>query len=173
VPMRMVKNLLIFIAVLYIGFILFMPKQELYFKAESLLKKQGIVIDNEETQESFTNLKVLHPVAYYQGVDVARASIIKATPLLFTNKIEAENVELLNVAKKFLNVNINSITANESILKPYYIKLNIDANFGIATGYVNLKSKVIHIDIIEPKDINSIKKFLKKGEKGWYYESKF
>jgi len=171
--MRMVKNILLFIVAIYIGFILFMPKQELYFKAEQILKKQGIIIDNEEIINSLTNFKLLHPVVYYQGVDVARASMLKATPLLLVNTLEAENVELLNVAKKFINVNINRLKASHSVLKPYYIKLNIDANFGIASGFINLKKRVIHIDIIEKKDINSIRKFLKKGEKGWYYESNF
>jgi len=171
--MRVVKYLLTFLIALYLGLILFMPKSNLYYKAEAELAKQGVVIDNEEIQSSIIDFKILHPVIYYQGVDIARASLIKITPLLLINRIEGENIELLNVAKKFLNVTINSFNANHSILKPYLVKLNIDGNFGLATGYINLKERVVHIDIVEPKDINSIKKFLKKGEKGWYYESKF
>jgi hypothetical protein len=171
--MRLVKYILTFIATLYLGAVLFMPKSNLYYKAEELLNKQGVVIDNEEVRSSLINLKIMHPVAYYQGVDFARASMIKVTPLLFINTLEAENIELLSVAKKFLNISITTLKANHTILNPFNIKLNIVGNFGTASGYIDLKEKVIHIDIIEPKDINSIKKFLKKGKKGWYYESKF
>lgn len=171
--MRLVKYILTFLIAFYLGFILFMPKVHLYYKAEELLKKQGVVIDNEEITTTPINLKILHPIAYYEGVDFARASMVKVTPLIFINTLEAEDIELLNIAKRFLNVSINKLKATYSILNPYKIKVNIDGSFGIATGYIDLKNRVAHIDIVEPKDINSIRKFLKKGEKGWYYESKF
>ncbi len=171
--MRLVKYILTFIVAFYLGFILFMPKVNLYYKAEELLKKQGVVVDNEELRATPINLKLMHPIAYYQGVDFARASIINITPLLLVNSLEAENIELLGVAKKFLNVSISKLKANHSVLKPFIVKLNIDGSFGIASGYIDLKSKVVHLDIIEEKDIKPIKKFLKKGQKGWYYESKF
>ncbi len=170
--MRLVRNSIFTLLFIIVGFIVFMPKVELYYKAEQLLKKQGIVIDNEEIKSNPAALKILHPVVYFRGVDVARASVVELKPLLFVNRLKAENIELLNVAKNFLNISINSLVANHTIFKPYYIKLNIDGNFGVASGYIDLKSKIIHIDIVEPKDINSIKKFLKKGKKGWFYESK-
>jgi len=171
--MRLVKYILTFIIALYLGIILFMPKTNIYYKAEELLKKQGVIIDNEEIRSSIISLKLMHPIAYYQEVDFARASIIEFKPLLLVNIVEAENIELLNVAKKFLDITINKLRANHTILKPYYIKLHIVGNFGIGSGFVDLKKRLIHIDIVEPKDINPIRKFLKKGKKGWYYETTF
>jgi len=171
--MRVVSYILTFIIALYLGFILFMPKVNLYYKAEEILKQQGVVIDNEEIRSSITSLKLMHPVAYYQGVDFARASMVNITPLLVINTLEAENIELLSVAKKFLDVSIKNLKATHTLLDPFNVKLTIVGSFGIASGYINLKSRVIHIDIIEPKNINSIRRFLKKGKKGWYYESKF
>ena len=171
--MRLVRNVILFIVALYIGAILFMPKSQLYYFGEKQLKQYGVVIGNEELNSKLGLLEILHPVAYYQGVDIARASSVKVVPLLFINKVEADNVELLNIAKKFVDIEITKLKLNQSILKPYRVKIDATGNFGIANGYANLKSRVVHIDIIEPKDINSIKKYLKKGDKGWYYESKF
>jgi len=171
--MRLVKGILIFIVALYLGLIFFMPKSELYYFLEKQLNKQGVVIDNELLNSKFTSLEIEHPIAYYQGVDVARVSKIKVTPLIFVNKVEADNIELLNIAKKFLNVSVDSLKLNHSILKPYRVKIDAIGSFGIANGYANLKSRVIHIDITKAKDINSIRRFLKKGAKGWYYESRF
>jgi len=171
--MRLVRNMIIFIVALYIGAILFMPKSQLYYFAEKQLKQYGVVIGNEELNSKLVSLEILHPVAYYQGVDIARATSVKITPLLFINKLEADNVELLNVAKKFLDVEITELKLNQSILKPYRVKIDAKGNFGVANGYANLRSRLVHIDIVEPKDINSIKIYLKKGEKGWYYESRF
>ena len=171
--MRLVRNVILFIVALYLGAILFMPKSQLYYFAEKQLKQYGIVIGNEELNDKLGSLEILHPVAYYQGVDVVRATSVQVMPLLFINKLEADNVELVNIAKKFVDIEITELKLNESILKPYRIKIDAKGNFGVANGYANLKSRVVHIDIVEPKDINSIKKYLKKGDKGWYYESRF
>ena len=171
--MRLVKNILLFIVALYIGAVIFMPKSELFYFAQKQLKPKGIVVGNEEIISKIGTFELLHPVVYFQGVDIARATDVKVTPLLFLNKLEASDVELLNVAKKFLNVNISSLKANQSILKPFMVKIDATGNFGVAHGYANLKTRVVHLDIVEPKDLNSIKRYLKKGEKGWYYESSF
>ena len=171
--MRLVRNLILLIVALYIGAVVFMPKSQLYYFGEKQLKKYGVVIGNEVLNEKIASLEVLHPVAYYQGMDVARAANLKITPLLFINKLEANNVELLNIAKKFMNVQIETLKANNSILKPYRVKIDATGSFGVANGYADFKSRVIHIDIIKAKDLSSLRRYLKKGEKGWYYESKF
>jgi len=171
--MRLVKYILIAIITLYLGLIIFMPKVEGYYKLEKILKEQGVVIDNEELISNPLKLKILHPVIYFQGIDIARAMSAEVTPLLLVNSVKLENVELLNVAKQALNIEINSLIAKESIVKPKIINLDINGSFGVANGYVDLNSNFVHIDIIEPKDIDSIKKFLTKSDKGWQYESNF
>jgi len=171
--MRMVKNIIIFIVALYIGIVIFMPKSQLYYYAEEQLNSKGIVIGNEELVDKIPSLDILHMVVYYQGIDVVRVSKLKITPLLLINKIEADDIELLNIAKKFLNVNITSLKANQSILKPFKVKIDAVGNFGVVSGYADLKNRIIHLDLIKPKDINSIKRYLRKSSKGWYYESKF
>jgi len=171
--MRMVRNIILFAVALIVGVVLFMPKSQLYYFGEKQLKQYGVVIGNEKLDDKFLSLDILHPVVYLQGLGVVRASKIEVMPLLFINRVDADGVELINEAKKFLNINITKLKLNQSILKPYRVKIDAQGSFGVANGYANLKNRVVHIDIIKPKDINSIKRYLKKGEKGWYYESKF
>ena len=171
--MRLVRNIILFIVALYIGAVVFMPKTQLYYYAEKQLKDRGIVIGNEKIVEKIASLELQHPVAYFQGVDVARAANVKVTPLLLVNKVEANSVELLNIAKKFIDINIDTIRAKQSIFKPYRVKIDATGSFGVAHGYADLKNRILHLDLTEPKSISSIKRYLKKGEKGWYYESKF
>ncbi len=171
--MRLVKYFFTVVIVIALGVTIFMPKERLYYKAEELLNSKGITIGNEEIIDSLGNLKVLHPVTFYQGADIARASNIIFKPLLVVNSIEAENIEFIGIAKKFSRVSITLLKANHNILKPLYIKLEASGSFGEAVGYINLRSRVIHIDITKEKDIASIQKFLTKGEKGWQYESNF
>jgi len=171
--MRLVRNLILFIVALYIGAVIFMPKSQLYYFAEQQLKDKGVIIGNEKIVDRLTSFELLHPVAYYQGVDIARATKVKVTPLLLINTLKAEDIELLNIAKKFLNIHIDSLSAKHSIFKPYRVKIDATGNFGVAHGYANLKKRILHLDLTESKNINSIKRYLKKGAKGWYYESKF
>jgi len=172
--MRLVKRVLIFLIVLYIGVIVFMPKKQLYYFAEkSLNDKYGVVISNEDISSTPLSLNINHALIFAQGLQVARVANAKVLPLLFVNKVELEDIELANMAKQFINVSISSLRAKESILNPYIIDIDAVGNFGIIKGYANLKSRVLHLDLVEVKDANSLKKFFKKGKKGWFYESKF
>ena len=127
--MRLVRNIILFIVALYIGAVIFMPKSQLYYFAEKQLKNRGIVIGNEKLTEKIAFLNVQHPVVYFQGVDVARAANIKITPLLLVNRLEANSVELLNIAKKFIDININTLTAKQSIFNLYRIKIDATGSF--------------------------------------------
>ncbi len=171
--MRLVRNILLFIIALYIGIIVFMPKTQIYYYLEHMADKKGVTIGNEQIDEKIPYINIMHPVAYFQGVDIARAANIKVTPLLLTNTLEADDIELLNIAKQFANVRITELKAKQSILKPFIVKIDASGNFGTAQGEINLKNRTVHIDITKAKDISSIRRFLKKGAKGWYYESKF
>ena len=171
--MRLVRNILVFLITFYIGIIVFMPKTQAYYYLEHMLNEKGVAVGNEQIDEKIPSINIMHPVAYFQGVDIARVANIKVTPLLFVNSLEADDIELLNIAKKFANIHITALKAKQVIAKPFIVKINANGNFGEAQGVIDLKNRVIHIDITDAKDIASIKKFLKKGAKGWYYESKF
>lgn len=172
--MRLVKSLFIFIIATYLGLLFFMPKTQGYYKLEQLLNKQGIVVSNEKIESTLKAFKIAHPVIYYQGVDVARVSSVDIRPYILANSIKAKNIELLGVAKKLLkDIEIHQIDAKESLLDPYHIKLDINGSFGTAVGFVDLNKQLVHIDITKPKNINTLRRVLKQGEKGWYYERKF
>ena len=171
--MRLVKYALLFLVTLLIGFYIFMPKTSLYYKAENLLAEKSIVIGNETIESNLRSFKLLHPVVYFQGADLARIEKVEVKPYLLVNSAKLTNVEPLGIAKEFGDININNLDLKQSMLKPLYIKIDSNGSFGEANGYVDLKNHFIHIDIIKPKNIQPLKRVLKKGEKGWYYESKF
>jgi len=171
--MRLVRNVIIFLISMVAGLIIFMPKLSIYYYLENTLAKQGIVIYNEKTNSSLTKLTVSNANISFQGADIAEISYLEVKPLLVYNTIEAKNIELAGIAKQFLNIQIDSLKAKHTILNPYIVKIDTNGTFGNALGYANLKERIVHIDIVEEKDISNIKKFLKRGEKGWYYESSF
>jgi len=171
--MHLVKNIILFIVAALIGLALFMPRLTLYYYLENQLANKGIVIYDEKATNSLSNLKISNAKVSFQGADIAEINNIKIMPFIVYNRVDAKNIELAGVAKQFADIEIDELKAIHSILKPYIVKINAKGNFGLASGYVNIKQRVIHIDITQADDISKIKKFLKKSEKGWYYESKF
>ncbi len=171
--MRLVINIIIFLTILLGGLILFMPKSQLYFYGEKLLNEQGIAIYDEKIKETPIDFTIQNGDIYFEGALVATIDKAKVQPFILFNQIKIDGVKLQGLAKDLLNISLNKATAKESILKPFYVDLNIEGSFGKAAGWIDLKSRVIHIDIVEAKNINPIRKYLHKNEKGWYYESKF
>ena len=171
--MRVVRGIFLFLVTLYIAFVAFMPKQELYFYLETKLKKEGIIIYNEKFKETPLELDIYNGVVDFNGVDVARFSQITLKPYLFINTLSLENAELLDLAKKALDIEIEKLQAKHTLLKPFIIDIKASGNFGSAVGYIDLKKRIVHIDITDAQNIRTLKKFLTKGEKGWYYESRF
>jgi hypothetical protein len=171
--MRVVRNIILFLITLYVAFVAFMPKEQLYFYLEKELNKNGIVIYNERFKETPLSLVVSNGVVSYQGVDVARFSKLEAKIYLLFNQVELENVELLDLAKKALDVELEKLKASYIISKPFLVTIDAKGSFGTAKGYIDLKKKILHIDIVDVQNIIALKKFLRKGEKGWYYEQKF
>ena len=69
---------------------------------------------------------------------------------------------------------INNLNAIYSVLDPLKIKLDGEGSFGILDGTVELVKRKVEILFPVPKDLKTIKKFLKKDkEKGWIYETNY
>jgi hypothetical protein len=171
--MRLVRNIIIFIVALVAGLAIFMPKLNLYYYLEDKLAQNGVTISNENATSTISSLKLSNANVSYQGADIATIGKLKAMPFIAYNKLEAKNIELAGIAKKFANIEIDNLKATHTLLKPYIVKISANGSFGVANGYANLKQRVLHLDIVDAKDIKALKRFLKRGEKGWYYESKF
>jgi len=171
--MRLVKNILLFIIALVVGLYIFMPKTHLYYKAEELLEQKSITIGNEKIESDLRSLRVLHPVIYYQGAELARIEAVEVKPYIFINSVKLTNLEPLGIAKELGDITVAQLHLKHSLLKPFTIKLDSNGSFGVAHGTIDLKNRLVHIDIVEPKNIEPLKRVLKKAKKGWYYESKF
>ena len=171
--MRLVINIIIFIIVLLVGIVIFMPKSQLYFLAEKYLNNNYGIIIEEKLKETPINLAIEDAKVYAQGLEVVYINSIKIDPYIILNRVVAKDIELAGVAKDFMNISIEKAILKESILKPFIVDVKANGSFGVAKGWIDLKRRLLHIDIIDVKNINPIKKYLHKNQKGWYYESKF
>ncbi len=169
--MQMVRNILIILLLLPLAVMIFMPKKELYYLMEHKLKEQNIVISGETLKEGLLSLTIENPVVYIGGAPLAKAEKITLWSLLVYTRLDAR--ELLVAEGLPAELKFQSVGARYSIVSPTNIYLEGLGSLGTIEGNVDLLDRTVQIVIPEDAEVAALSKYLKKGDKGWVYESKF
>ena len=159
------KKFLLFLFGLFMGIIIFMPKDNLYYTLQSFLKKQNIYINSDI--KSSVALELKNGTVYYNQMDVLKFEKIDVFPFIFYNQINVKNVKL-NIG----NYNIDSVKIFYTPFYPVKVFIKGQSNFGKLDGYVDLIKREIKIYINNLTN-NSVKNFLRKDKKGYFYYAKF
>ena len=159
------KKFFIFLIGFFLGVLIFMPKDNLYYTAQKFLSKENIYINSGIKNGIFLDL--YNGKIYKNGIDFAEFKDIKIIPYFLFNQIRAKNINI-----NFQNLKINHLKITYSIINPIKIYISAKANFGIITGEVNLFKRFIKIYILNLTN-NNIKSFLQKDKKGYFYYAKF
>jgi len=163
------KKLLIFFSFLigfYIGFIIFMPKNELIFTIEKYLKKENIYI-NANYKEHLFNEEIKNAKIFINSINLIKFKNAKIFPFIFYNKINIKNILI-----HFQNLKINYLNISHSIINPFKVFITGDSNFGKINGFIDLKNRILKVYIINLTNKN-LKSFLRRDKKGYFYYEKF
>ena len=171
--MQVVKKALLFFVVILFSLAIFAPKRELYYLLEEYLMRQDIIIDNEKVESGLFALKLHHPVLYVKGIKVADIEEVSLFTLLFYTTISAREIKTDTSFRRWIPEQIETVSLRYQILNPLNITLSARGSFGTAKGYLSIDKRILHLDLTEEKSIDVLKPLLKKGEKGWYYETSF
>jgi len=171
--MQMVKNILIAFIVIWLGILVFMPKQEFYYKLEEELAKHEIKLNETSMNEGLFSLNVKQVTVYFKGINVATIEEVSLFTLLFYNSIELRSLTVDDSLKKMMPQEIEKAVAIHSILSPLEVAVDASGSFGLMTGKIDLSEAKVRLDFNESKNIEMLKPQLKKDEKGWYYETSF
>ncbi len=171
--MQMVKNILIAFIVVCLGILVFMPKQEFYYKLEEELAKDEIKLNETSMNEGLFSLNVKHVTVYFKGINVATIEEMSLFTLLFYNSIELRSLTVDDSLKKMMPQEIEKAVAIYSILSPAEVVVDASGSFGSMSGKIDLSEAKVRLDFNESKKIEMLKPQLKKDEKGWYYETSF
>jgi len=158
------KKVLIFLLGFLIGIIIFMPKDNLYYTLQKYLEKEKVYINSDI--KSGIDLKLINGTVYYNKMDVLTFKNIDILPFILFNEIKADNIKIIDKYK------INSIKAFYTIFYPIKIFIKGKSSFGELDGYVDLVKREIKVYILNLTD-TSLKNFLKKDKKGYFYYAKF
>jgi hypothetical protein len=171
--MQVVKKGLLYLLVILFSLAIFAPKRELYYLLEEYLMRSDIIIDGEKIHSGLLALDLEHPVLYVKGIKVAKIGEVSFFTLLFYTKVSAKDIEPDASFRRWIPGKIDEVVLRHQVFDPLHIHLQIRGEFGTASGIISLKERKVHIDVTEQKSLGSLRSMLKKGTKGWYYESSF
>ncbi len=171
--MQMVRRAALFLVVVLLSLAIFAPKRELYYLLEEQLMQKDIIINNEKIESGFFTLKLQHPELYVKGIRVAKIEEVSFFTFFFYTSITAKGIDVDKSLLKSFPIQITLFSAHYHIFKPKNIILNTIGSFGVAKGYLSPSKKLFHLDLLQDEPTKELKPLLKKGEKGWYYETSF
>ena len=167
---RIVGGFFLFIVLMW----LFAPKQELYYLLEKKLKENDIIISNETVVDTWFGLNIQNADIYVKGIKMANVTNLQLNIFFFYDTLDVKNINIDESLHAMAPKNIDELKVKYSVIDPLHVMINGLGSFGTASGVVDLKEKNIHIDFPVAKDIQTIKKYLKKDKTGgWYYETNY
>ncbi len=167
---RIVGGFLLFLVLMWI----LAPKQELYYLLEKKLKENDIVLSNETVTDTWVGLNIKNADVYVKGIKMANIADLQLNIFFFYNSLNVENINIDESLRAMAPKAIDELNVKYSLLNPLNVTIDGLGSFGTASGTVALKAKQIHIDFPVAKNIQAIKKFLKKDKTGgWYYETSY
>ena len=171
--MSMVKNMVIYFIVIWLGIVVLMPKQELYYKLEEALLTEDIALNEEKVEEGFFSITLKNVSVYAKGIYIANIEEVSLFTLLFYSEVEVKDLRIDDSLKAMVPQKIEKAVLEYSVFSPFSVSIDAVGSFGSVGGNIALNERKIHLDFNESKNIDMLKPQLKKGEKGWVYETSF
>jgi len=171
--MQMVIRFLAGLLLVWGAFLIFMPKEELYFKLERELVKQGVEINEGAIEEGALRLLLKDVSMYAKGIEIAHIEEVRSLTLLLYTRITVLGIDVDEGFRTMVPEHTERIVLTHTVMAPQRIFIEAEGSFGRVKGSVSLDTRILHLDIIETRDIEPIRPYLKQGEKGWYYETAF
>lgn len=171
--MQMVKKSGIALIVVWFAILVLMPKQEFYYKLEEALAKHEIELNEEKMDEGFFSLSLHQVTVYFKGIPVATIEEMDLCTLLFYSSLELEGLHMDESLKRMVPQATQKALLWHSILSPLKVYVDAEGSFGGMRGAIDLNTRKVHLDFNESTQIEMLQPQLKKGEKGWIYETSF
>ncbi len=175
--MRKVAKLLAYFIVMAALLIFFMPKVNLYYALERLMKERNIYISDEQVYDQGFSLELEKSNVLFDKLSLAEIDTIKLSPWLFYNALSLDNIHVNEGFEDFLPQKISRVSIEHFIYNPTHISLRGDSEDSFFYGDVDLIERVITIhlrlgDKSEKKYRLVLQKLIKE-EGGYLYEYKF
>ncbi|SFV56289.1 hypothetical protein MNB_SV-3-176 [hydrothermal vent metagenome] len=171
--MQMVKKVMLILLFVWFSLLLFMPKTAFYYTLEAQLAKQEIRLNEEKIEEGLFSLHIKNVYLYAKGIEVAKIKELSLFTLLFYNSIEIKEIVADEALHSKVPAFLQKATLEYHLLNPSSLSVDANGSFGHIAGKIEIPSGMVHLDFVQNGEIDMLKPFLKKDEKGWFYEGSF
>ena len=171
--MQVVKKSIGILFAVWFTLLLFMPKEEMYYSVEKMLAAQDITLNEKSIDEGIFSLTLKDVTVYVKGIALVNIDEIDFYTLLFYNTLHIDNLVVDEVLHSKVPTKTKKAVFTYHIFAPLTVSMDANGSFGYAKGSIHLVKKKLHIDFVKAKEIEMIKPYLKKGNKGWFYEKSF
>ena len=176
----MVKKLfafLVWIVLTLVLVIVFLPKKELYFLAESYLAPLKININEETASDRGVRFALQNGQIIYDRMNITRFDEIALTTTLFYNALEIKPFVLSSEVGAFLPRRVERLEATHHIFMPHIVSFSGEGEFGSFKGRVNLVDRKLTITLDAPGEVqqkySQIVRMMNRTEEGLVYELQF
>jgi len=171
--MQMVKNVFLGLLLAWVMLLVFMPKQELYYKLEQVLAQNDIVINEKRLESGIFSLTLYDSDVYVKGIKLATVEKVNFFTLLAFTQVTIETLHLDDSLKTMFPTDIDEAILTHAVWKPTAIDIVAKGSFGGLTGSAQLPEGTLRLDFNDTTRIANLKPKLQEDEKGWYYETSF
>ncbi|MRJ03238.1 MAG: hypothetical protein C6I05_07300 [Epsilonproteobacteria bacterium] len=154
---------------LFILFIaLFLPKRQLYYKAEEELYRYGVVISDEQIEEGPFSLGLSNGDLYMKGILVGNFEEVDLYPDLLFNGVLVRGFRRNRSISLIPDLTIERLLLFYTPFYPLKLLIRGEGSFGTVEGWIDLRERKGEIDLFgEPKGLKNFLR-LKKIEEGHY-----
>jgi hypothetical protein len=176
--MKLIMKIFAYILLVIMMIIFFLPKINLYYKAEELLENYKVVLSAELPSDSGFRFKISDGTLYFDDLVVAKNSEITITPLLVYNSVDVKAFSFSEDMKQFTPLGVDGISLRHSIFDPLHVKIQGSGDFGSLDGKISILDKNISLILTPSPQLIKQKPFwlrkMKKNSQGDYtYESTY
>lgn len=158
--------------------IFFMPKINMYYKAEELLENYKLTISGEKVVDDGFIFKVEDGTLYFDDLVVANFDEISIVPLVFYNSVDVKPFSLSDDMRQFIPLKVNNINITQTVVNPLHVKIDARGEFGSVSGDIDILNSKISLILMPSKLLLKKRPFwlrqMKKDSQGGYrYESTY
>lgn len=170
------KKVLLFLGILLIGTIVFLPKANLYYSAEEALSSEHLYLNGEQIHERFFYLDVRDATLLLNSMPIGTLEQIRLLPLIVYNRVTVSSLNFNGEFASLFPEGIETLTFTYSLLHPLSISIEGVGGFGPVHGTIDLSSERLTL-LFEPSQL--IRAYplllakLHKSDEGLVYETSF
>ena len=167
--MKRIALALLYLVLFVLFVVAFAPKNYLYFKAEHLWQKDGVVVSGEQVEDGFFSLTLKNGEVFIKDIPSAIFEDVRLYPEIFFNLLSIKNAKTSSSLPLPKPIEIVDLKLVYTPFYPIKVWIRGKSNIGDLSGWIDLKAKKGRIDIASQEPLEKLfGKSLIKVTKGKY-----